>query len=227
MYFYERIFFSLAFTCRGLKSPGKGREITFSRMIIMYFLEIIPFSLAVRFQSTAGDKFAARFQSTAISGIIPILIFLFPISLFSQINNDTAIFQLLKPYFEENGYSYKSISGYDFQSQFPDLKADTTLTTQLNISQPRVFYRKLEDKQYQREIRINIGKIEAEKSTQTLIFHDTISAQTLRKINKSSSEPFRGEDPTPLAKWMKPDRTHCGQYRSCIVLVLYQKSIRK
>ena len=136
--------------------------------------------------------------------IIGGFLFFFPKATCAQASNDSIFKHLLTPYFETNGYRFYSLSGFEIRSFFPQVQVDTTIKTQLNISNPRIYYSKVSSGQYLREVKFSAAKLESEKITEQFLYRDTLSAKLLREVNKSSSEPFRSQDPTPLGKWLKP-----------------------
>lgn len=78
---------------------------------------------------------------------------------------------------------------------------DSTEQDVLQINGFSILYNPLGKGSYLRDIQIPINISGQERN---LVYQDTLSGKTLRKIIRKSPEVFKGEDPTTFSRWIKP-----------------------
>ncbi|MEO1215884.1 MAG: hypothetical protein AAFY45_20275 [Bacteroidota bacterium] len=127
--------------------------------------------------------------------------FLFPIHTHAQKNNAEIYRDLLKEIELLHPQSFKSIEGRYFKDYLPELMVDSSEQDVLQINGFSIVYNPLGKGSYLRDIQIPINIAGKDEN---LVYQDTLSGNTLRKVIKKSPEVFKGEDPTTFSRWLKP-----------------------
>ncbi len=126
---------------------------------------------------------------------------LFPTHSSAQQHNGEIYRTLLQEIESLHPQSFKSIEGRYFKDYLPKLMVDSTEQDVLQINGFSILYNPLGKGSYLRDIQIPINISGQERN---LVYQDTLSGKTLRKIIRKSPEVFRGEDPTTFSRWIKP-----------------------
>ena len=184
------------------------------RAFSLYFLDSC-FLFLLKIKYVFSPRYINLFILQSIHIILPFTFF--PHLVSAQPSNDTILKQQLKPYFDATGYQYQTISGFDIQPYFSQIRVDSASTFSIKIT-PRVLYAKVDKQKYLRELRIALNHTDSSGRAEVFTYRDTLEASTLRKVNRESSKELRSTDPTPLGKYIKPTLLIVGSIGSIFSL---------
>lgn len=137
----------------------------------------------------------------------------------AQVPADSLYYQLVATYLQAQPGPYADTTVALPTLPLPPLPLDSSARAHLRIGVPRLQYERLAKKRYLRHLQLPISQGDSTQPAQLLHLRDTLDLLGLRAVRRQSAPPFRGENPTYAARWLRPVTFIAGS--TVLILALF------
>ena len=144
------------------------------------------------------------------------------LSLLSQPNNLQVSQTLMEKFAQKEGKNYYKIKGNI--AKISPFEKDSSSKYMLEVFVPRIEYQVISKEKFIRKVEIRfIKSLEDSLISSTESVSDTLSSKQLRHIRAKSPNPYKGENPLAMARYVMPSASILGSV-AVIVVLFYLRS---
>ncbi len=123
---------------------------------------------------------------------------------FGQMSNEMVFDSMVVDFCQPRGKDLKKVNGFVTEGILSRLSGSFKGQDSLTIEVPRIEFKKVAGRNYQRSLEVDLLLDQKSGETKTLLFRDTIDRKALKEVRASKHSELRGEHPGIFKKYLLP-----------------------